>query len=83
MKTMNMQTALSDEVLEILIEKHYQSGGHCGTYGVDLKIRLNSDWQTIRKALLPLYKDNKILVKEGAKGKLFFANPKTLNLKKR
>ncbi len=71
---MKMKTSLSDEILKILEEKYESSGGHCGVYGAELVNRLRIEWKEIRNAIKPLYRDNKIRVSEGSKGKLFLIN---------
>lgn len=63
---------LQDKILQILEEKHKKSGGHCGTYGVELRDMTGEDWQAVRNELKVLYTENKIEVRDGSKGKLFF-----------
>ncbi len=63
---------LQEKILQILEEKHKKSGGHCGTYGVELRDKTGEEWSVIREELKPLFKNNKIKVCDGSKGKLFF-----------
>lgn len=69
-----MDSTLTQKILQVLEEKYQKSGGHCGTYAVDLVNGLNHSWQEIREAMKPLYTENKIVVKPGQKGNLFFIN---------
>lgn len=71
---MKMKISLSDEILKILEEKYESSGGHCGVYGAELVNRLHIEWKEIRNAMKSLYKNEKIRVSEGSKGKLFLIN---------
>lgn len=81
MSTKISHSDLKDEIYKIIIERHHKSGGHNGVYGVELKNKTNVDWQIVRGVLGELYKENKIQVREGSKGKLFFPKIKNNKLK--
>ncbi|WP_079206604.1 hypothetical protein [Riemerella anatipestifer] len=82
MTTSHFENNLKSQVYNIIVEKHRKSGGHNGVYGVDLTIKTAKSWTEVRKALIELYKENKIQVREGSRGKLFFLKINNLNYKK-
>lgn len=67
---------IEGEVLKILIHKHRISGGHNGTYIVKLKTQLQIYYDSLRKVLNKMYKEKKIIIRDGSKGKLIFPNVK-------
>lgn len=67
---------LENEVIKILLHKHKISGGHNGTYAVNIFNQLQVEYASIRKILNKLYKEKKIIIRDGSKGKLIFPNVK-------
>ena len=67
---------LENEVIKILIHKHKISGGHNGTYPVSILTQLQIEYASLRKILNKLYKEKKIIIRDGSKGKLIFPNVK-------
>ena len=67
---------LENEVIKILIHKHKISGGHNGTYAVSILTQLQIEYASLRKILNKLYKEKKIIIRDGSKGKLIFPNVK-------
>lgn len=59
-----------DAILEILKEQYERTGGHCGTYLVNIKNNLNIELQDLKEALNKLYKSKKITVHDGIHGRL-------------
>ena len=67
---------LENEVIKILIHKHKISGGHNGTYAVSILNQLQVEYSSLRKILNKLYKEKKIIIRDGSKGNLIFPNVK-------
>ena len=59
---------MKESVLNQLKEKHNSSGGKSGTRLTELK----GDYLGVRKSALELFKEGKIIVREGINGKLLF-----------
>lgn len=67
---------LREAVLEIVREKYRISGGHNGTYLVELRDRTGADVEQIKPVLNALFKERKIRVSDGSKGKLILLRKK-------
>lgn len=65
---------MEDKVWETIMEKHTASGGHNGSYAARIKNQLNIPYSELRKILNRLYKEKKIILKDGSQGKLIFPN---------
>ena len=67
---------MKDDVEKLLIDKKIKSGGHCGTYVPDILNQLGIDYKTAKPILNGLFKEGKIIIKPGSKGKLIFWKPR-------
>ena len=67
---------LREAVLEVVREKYRISGGHNGTYLVELRDRTGADVEQIKPVLNALFKERKIRVSDGSKGKLILLRKK-------
>ncbi len=56
---------MKSKILKIIEEKHETSGGKCGTYANKLAEILGCEYKDIVGDLKDLYKEGKIIVKEG------------------
>ncbi|MFL1896826.1 hypothetical protein ACJRPK_14055 [Aquimarina sp. 2-A2] len=59
-------------ILQALKAKSDTSGGHCGTYLVNLSHSTSIELKELKKALNELYKNKEIKIREGIHGKLIF-----------
>ena len=65
---------LKEKVMNIIIEKYKISGGHNGCYPSRMKNELKVEYPQLREALNQLFKDKKIIIKDGSQGQLIFPN---------
>lgn len=67
---------LRNAVLDVIREKHRISGGHNGTYLVELRDKTGADIERIKPILNALFKERKIRISDGSKGKLILLRKK-------
>lgn len=67
---------LKGKVMNIIIEKYKVSGGHNGCYPSRMKNELKVEYPELREVLNQLFKEKKIILKDGSQGKLVFPNVK-------
>lgn len=65
---------MKDEILKLVDLRHDSSDGKCGIPIVDLKSKLNIDIDELNGFLSELYKEKKIVVRNGINSKLIFKN---------
>ena len=58
------------QILEILIQKHERTAGHCGTRVAEISNQLNEPFKEVRKILVQMFKDRIITAHPGAQGEL-------------
>ena len=61
-------------IYELIEENHERTGGHCGITIVGLCLKTRFSAQEVRQELTKLYKEKKIIVKQGLNHKLFYIN---------
>lgn len=71
---------MTDKILEILKGKYKISGGHCGTYPVDLVNKLDLPYSELRTYLNQMYKEKLITIHNGSRGKIIKIMAKKQNL---
>lgn len=60
------------DVIKCITIKHRSSGGHCGTTLADICNSTGKPMKEVKKELNILWKEGKVAVRDGAKGKLVF-----------
>lgn len=63
---------MKEQILEMLQKQHKKTGGNCGTYIAEINTNLNTNFKTIKNTLNELFVENKIIIRDGSKGKLIF-----------
>ena len=66
----------TEKVLQCLREKKIKSGGHCGSYFIEVRNKTGFSTQELKNILNQLFIDQKISVKPGFHGKLIFLKEK-------
>lgn len=72
---------MKSKILEIIEKKYEKTNGHCGTYATDLMKHFKCKYIDIKKHLIELYLENKIIIKPGIHGNLIFKNGSNRNNK--
>lgn len=62
--------------MKIIEENHIRTNGMCGTSIPQVMILLNKEASAIKESLLKLWKEKKVIIREGINGKLIFKNNK-------
>ena len=58
--------------MKIVEEKHINTNGMCGISIPKIMISLNKEAKVVKESLLKLWKEKKIIIREGVNGKLIF-----------
>lgn len=64
------ETDLKTRIVEILTEKKIKSGGHNGTYLVEIRDKTGAEIAEIKTVLNELYREKKIRKAQGSRGVL-------------
>lgn len=65
-----------EQVLEIIENKHSESGGSCGCDIPGIMLKVNLDYENIKPILNELFTQKVIRVRKGINGNLIFINDK-------
>lgn len=63
---------MKEKLLALIIAKHKKSGGNCGSYIAEINVELGVTFQDIKTPLNQLFKEDKIEIREGSRGRLIF-----------
>lgn len=65
---------MSERIVQIVTEVNEKSGGHNGITIPRLLEMLDKNYDEVKQVLRDLYKEKKIIVRDGIRGKLIFLN---------
>ena len=65
---------MRDQILSLIRDKYELSGGHCGTYAVDLCHGIGRPYHEVKAVLNALYREGLIRVHDGSRGSLVMLN---------
>lgn len=65
---------MKEEILEIVQQKHDQSGGHCGVHVTEILQKLGTTYESIRVDLVELWKEKKIRTHPSVHGQIIKIN---------
>ena len=65
---------MEEQVLQQIEEAHNKSKGKCGITIPSIQNNLDLSYKTLRPILEKLYREKKIIIRDGINGKLIFKN---------